>query len=88
MQLDITIQQKGEQFQATCSSLNIHAFGDTQARAVVRLKLILQFYMETATEFGYNVDGQDDIARFLNGQRPASPQGSPDLLAERGHKLH
>jgi predicted RNase H-like HicB family nuclease len=74
--LEIRIRKINNQFQASCEKLNIHAFGETKAKAIIRLKLIIQFYMETSQELGYNlIDDLENnhiqnITRFKSSQIP------------------
>ena len=61
MDISINIKEIGGHFQASCPQLKIHSFGFSQAKAIVRLKMILRFYLETANEMGYDyeVDSSD-----------------------------
>lgn len=53
MNIEVKIKQLSNgQFQATSPKLNIHAFGNSKAKALVRLKLIINFYSDTAKEMG------------------------------------
>lgn len=56
MEVQIELDQEKDVFRASCPSLDIHCFGLSQGQALVRLKLVMQFYMETARERGLEID--------------------------------
>lgn len=70
MKLSIVLVEAEREFIATCPELNINCYGADKGEAVRRLKNVLQFYIESAKEFGLEVENID--ALILEGEiRPA-----------------
>lgn len=64
MDLSIRVWQKDGEYVASCPELEIFTYGDSHDRATKRLKKVILFYAETASQLGYEID-KDEILQSL-----------------------
>ena len=62
MKLSIKLVELEREFIAHCPELDINCYGFNRKEAVRRLKNVLRFYIDSAQEFGLDVEGIDTIA--------------------------
>ena len=73
MSLSIQVRKKNNEYTASCPELEIFCYGKDEAQAKKRLKKVIQFYAETASELGYDLN-LDHLPLF---QKEAQTQQSP-----------
>lgn len=54
--------QRDGEYVASCPELDIFTYGETRERATDRLKKVIVFYAETASQLGYKIDAQDILS--------------------------
>ena len=59
MELSIKVWPKDEEFVASCPELDVFCYGKTHDQARKRLKKVIVFYAETASQLGYDIDTAD-----------------------------
>lgn len=57
--LSIKVWEKDKEFVATCPELDVYSYGKTRDQAMSRLKKVIVFYAETASQLGYKIDPGD-----------------------------
>ncbi|MCB1146923.1 MAG: type II toxin-antitoxin system HicB family antitoxin [Leptospiraceae bacterium] len=62
MDLSIKVWQRDGEYVASCPELDIFTYGETRERATDRLKKVIVFYAETASQLGYKIDAQDILS--------------------------
>lgn len=62
MDLSIKVWQRDGEYVANCPELDIFTYGETRERATDRLKKVIVFYAETATQLGYKIDAQEILS--------------------------
>jgi len=62
MKLSIKLVEVEKEFIANCPELDINCYGSNREEAVRRLKSVLQFYIESAHEFGLDVESFESIS--------------------------
>ena len=65
VELSIKIWQKGGEFVDSCHELDVFCYGQDYNQARNRLKKVIVFYAETASQLGYEIDTKD-ILESLN----------------------
>ena len=56
MDLTIKVLKKEKEYVASCPELDVFCYGKTAQIARERIKKVIVFYAETATQMGYNID--------------------------------
>ncbi len=56
MDLSIRVWNRDGEFVASCPELDVFTYGDSRDRATRRLKKVILFYAETASQLGYKID--------------------------------
>lgn len=64
MDFSIKVWQKEGEYVANCPELDVFSYGETREQAIERLKKVIVFYAETASELGYKIDAQQILASF------------------------
>lgn len=59
MDLTIRVDEKEGEFVASCPELDVHSYGPTKEWATMRLKKVIVFYAETASQMGYDIDAKN-----------------------------
>ncbi len=59
MDLTIKVDEKEGEFVASCPELDVHSYGPTREWATQRLKKVIVFYAETASQMGYEIDAKN-----------------------------
>lgn len=52
MDFSIRVWQKNDEYVASCPELDVHCFGPDKDRATSRLKSVIQFYFDSAQDYG------------------------------------
>jgi len=66
MKLSIKLHELENEFIASCPELDVNCYGSNRGEAIRRLRNVLQFYIDSAHEFGLEVESFDDI--FIEGE--------------------
>ncbi len=69
MKLSIKLLEAEHEFIANCPELDVNCYGTDRNEAVRRLKNVLQFYMDSAQEFGLEIEKFDDVS--IDGEQVA-----------------
>ncbi len=72
MDLSIKVWQKNGEYVASCPELDVFCYGTDQKQARSRLKKVIIFYAETASQLGYDIDPKELMASL---DTPLSWQG-------------
>ena len=56
MNFGINVWEKDGEYIASCPELEIFCYGENEEQAKLRLKKVIQFYIETATDLGYRIE--------------------------------
>lgn len=56
MDLSIKVWQKENEYIANCPELDVFTYGECREQATSRLKKVIVFYAETASQLGYKID--------------------------------
>jgi len=67
MKLSITLLQVDDEFIASCPELEINCYGSDKGDAVRRIKNVLQFYIASAQELGFDVESLDTM--IIEGEK-------------------
>jgi predicted RNase H-like HicB family nuclease len=59
MKLSITVTELDNEYIANCPELEINCYGEDKIDAVRRIKNVLQFYIASAQELGFDVEDFD-----------------------------
>ncbi len=62
MELSIRVWQKDGEYVASCPELDVFTYGETREQATRRLKKVIVFYAETASQLGYKIDPKELLA--------------------------
>lgn len=62
MKLSINLVATGKEYIANCPELDVNCYGVSRDEAVRRIKNVLQFYIDSAHEFGLEVERFDAIS--------------------------
>ncbi|MCS6985632.1 MAG: type II toxin-antitoxin system HicB family antitoxin [Leptospiraceae bacterium] len=62
MDLSIKVWPKDGEYVASCPELDVFTFGQSPQQAVERLKKVIVFYAETASQLGYKIDAKELLA--------------------------
>ncbi len=55
MDISITLIEDGKEYIANCPELDINCYGASEEEATRRIKNVINFYIDSAKEFGVNV---------------------------------
>ena len=77
MKLSVELIELEEEIIARCPELDINCYGSEKNEAVKRLKDVIQFYVDSAKEFGLEVDGF--ILTSIEGQALLTPSAITSL---------
>ena len=61
MKLSITLMQIENEFIASCPELEINCYGCDRVDAIRRIKNVLQFYITSAQELGFDVESLETM---------------------------
>jgi predicted RNase H-like HicB family nuclease len=61
MKLSITLMQIENEYIASCPELEINCYGSDKGDAIRRIKNVLQFYIASAQELGFEVESLDSM---------------------------
>ena len=61
MKLSITLMQLEDECIASCPELEINCYGSDRTDAIRRIKNVLQFYIASAQELGFEVESLDTM---------------------------
>ena len=61
MKLSITLMQLEDEYIASCPELEINCYGSDKGDAIRRIKNVLQFYIASAQELGFEVESLDTM---------------------------
>ena len=67
MKLSITLMQLEDEFIASCPELEINCYGSDRTDAIRRIKNVLQFYIASAEELGFEVESLDSM--IIEGEK-------------------
>lgn len=67
MKLSAELIESEHEFIARCPELDINCYGNDRKEAIRRLKSVIQFYINSAKEFGLEVEG---VAISIDGEPP------------------
>lgn len=62
MDLSIKTWEKDGEIVACCPELDVYTYGETREEAQSRLKRVIVFYAETASQLGYKIDPKELLA--------------------------
>ena len=77
MKLSIRLMQADDEYIATCPELEINCYGADRNDAVRRIKNVLQFYLSSAQELGFDVETLETMVIDGDTHMPLS---APDAL--------
>ncbi len=61
MKISVTLSSRGSEFVANCPELDINCYGSSRNDAVRRMQAIISFYMESARDFGADVETMTEM---------------------------
>ena len=61
MSISIKVYESEGEYVASCPELDICCYGFDKSQATTRLKKVIVFYAETATQLGYQIDTREII---------------------------
>ena len=67
MKLSITLMQLEDEYIASCPELEINCYGSDRVDAIRRIKNVLQFYIASAQELGFEVESLDTM--IIEGEK-------------------
>lgn len=70
MKLSIRVFEHKDEFIANCPELEINCYGTDRNDAVRRIQTVLQFYISSAQELGFDVENFDTM--IIDGETPFS----------------
>ncbi len=62
MKLSIKLVEMEKEYIANCPELDVNCYGSNREEAIRRLKNVLQFYFDSAQEFGLDVESFESIS--------------------------
>ncbi len=62
MKLSIKLIPNHEEIIANCPELDINCYGADRSEAIRRIKKVIHFYVDSAKEFGLDVESLDEIS--------------------------
>ena len=81
MKLSITLMQLEDEYIASCPELEINCYGSDRTDAIRRIKNVLQFYIASAQELGFEVESLDTMVieggnslPFRDHAMPSAPE--------------
>ena len=81
MKLSITLMQLEDEYIASCPELEINCYGSDRSDAIRRIKNVLQFYIASAQELGFEVESLDTMVidggntlPFRDHAMPSAPE--------------
>lgn len=77
MKLSAELIESEHEFIARCPELDINCYGNDRKEAIRRLKNVIHFYINSAKEFGLEVEGQ--VAISIEGE-PSTDADLPDSI--------
>jgi predicted RNase H-like HicB family nuclease len=82
MKLSIRLVELEKEYIANCPELDVNCYGSNREEAIRRLKNVLRFYIDSAHEFGLEVESfesisiEGDIAHGLTAAENPAPSKS------------
>jgi len=64
VELSIKVWKKEEEFVASCPELDVFCYGIDRNQAMSRLRKVIVFYANTATDLGYKIDPVELLSSF------------------------
>ena len=61
MELSVKVWKKNQEYIASCPELDVFCYGNNRGNAKDRLKKVIVFYAETASQLGYDIKSEDLI---------------------------
>ncbi len=77
MGININVWKKNKEYVASCPELEIFCYGIDEKQARERLKKVIYFYVETASDLGYNIN-----LATLNMESFEKTKTTGDLIAK------
>ena len=71
MDLSVKVWKKNQEYIASCPELDVFCYGENRRNAQDRLKKVIVFYAETASQLGYNINSED-LINALESENPSS----------------
>ena len=74
MKITINLIQQENEFVAVCPELDINCYGRDKSDAIKRIYNVIEFYIESAKEFGFDVNELNEISIE---DKPYCPNDAP-----------
>lgn len=67
MKISVNLIKHKNEFVANCPELNINCYAENENDAICRMQNIISFYIESAQEFGLDVESMTEMV--INGEQ-------------------
>ena len=61
MKISVNLIQRNDEFVANCPELDISCFAKSKSDAIFRMQNIISFYIESAQEYGLDVESMTEL---------------------------
>ena len=73
MKISVKLVEKNNEFIATCPELDINCYAGNKNEAIRRIQDVIHFYIESAQEFGFDVESMTELVIDGKKQGELSP---------------
>ena len=73
MKISVKLVEKNNEFIATCPELDINCYAGNKNEAIRRMQNVINFYIESAQEFGLDVESMTELIIDGKKQKELSP---------------